>query len=263
MTDRVYPSSKPTATNGTTTAAANTATKPTANGKPPLRQPYRQPPQYHHRRRRSRRSICCRCCFWTILLLLLLALLVGIAGAVLYALYHPQRPQFSVSSLRISTLNVTTSADSSSSHLTSLLNVTLFSKNPNSHITFFYDPFTLSCLSSSSVEIANGTIPAFFSDTKNETTFRTILRESRDLDTDSVTSLRSDLKRKGGVPMEIQMDTKVKVKLGGLKTKKVGIRVKCDGINGVAPKSKSPSVASVSGSKCKVDLRIKIWKWTF
>ena len=78
-----------------------------------------------------------------------------------------------------------------------------------------------------------------------------------------MTALRSDLKRKTGVPMKVQMDTKVKVKMGNLKSKKVGIRVTCQGIRGVAPKSKSPSVVSVSDAKCEVDLRIKIWKWTF
>jgi hypothetical protein len=62
---------------------------------------------------------------------------------------------------------------------------------------------------------------------------------STDLDMELITSLRSDLKRKSGVPMKIQMDTKVKVKLGGLRSKKAGIRVSCQGITRVAPKSKS------------------------
>jgi hypothetical protein len=143
-------------------------------------------------------------------------------------LYHPQRPQFWVSSLRIAKLNLTTAADSSS-----LLNLTLSSKNPNSHITFFYDPFTLSCLFFDSVQIANGSIPAFTSDKKNETSSIAILTASTDLDTELVTSLRSDLNRKSSVPMKIQMDTKVKVKLGGLRSKKVGIRVSSD--QGITP----------------------------
>ncbi|GMN36002.1 hypothetical protein TIFTF001_005676 [Ficus carica] len=268
MTDRVHPSSKPTANgngnvNGTVPAAApNGATNPAAT-KPQLRQPYRPQPQYQHRRRRrSGRGICCCCCFWSILILLGLALLAAIAGAAVYVLYHPHRPQFTVTSLRIARLNLTTASDSSSSHLTTLLNLTIASKNPNSHVIFFYDPFSLTC-SSNSVQIGNGTIPSFISDKKNETTFRTIVSASLDLDTDSTTSLRSDLKRKTGIPLEIQMDTKVRVKMENLKSKKVGIRVTCDGIKGVAPKGKTPTVATVSDAKCKVDLRIKIWKWTF
>lgn len=86
---------------------------------------------------------------------------------------------------------------------------------------------------------------------------------SQALDVESVKSLRSDLKKKNGVPLKIELDTKVEVKMGGLKSKKVGIRVTCEGIKGSVPKGKSPSVASVSHAKCKVDLRIKLWKWTF
>ncbi|KAK9133150.1 hypothetical protein Scep_012678 [Stephania cephalantha] len=62
------------------------------------------------------------------------------------------------------------------------------------------------------------------------------------------------------------MDTKVQVKIGSLKAKKVGIRVICNGIQ-AAVERKGKSAVSDSGSfsnaKCKVDLRIKIWKWTF
>ena len=277
MTDRVYPSSKPITTatnnNNTTTPIPTTTTPATAATTKPQQQqpryPYRPQPQYgnHHRRLSRRRRInCCCCCFWSLLVLLALALLLAIAGSALYVLYHPQNPHFSINSLRIAKLNLTAATSDSSpsaAHLNSLLNLTLTSKNPNSHIVFFYEPFTLTAFSTSSVQLANGSIPAFVSNKNNETSFRAILTESKDLDTDSATSLRSDLKRKNGVPMKVQMDTEVKVKMGGLNSKKVGIRVTCQTIKGVAPKSKTPSVASVVDAKCKVDLRIKIWKFTF
>ncbi|KAL0372185.1 UNVERIFIED_CONTAM: hypothetical protein Scaly_0900100 [Sesamum calycinum] len=85
------------------------------------------------------------------------------------------------------------------------------------------------------------------------------------LDADSVKSLNSDLKRKNGLPMRIVMDTTVRVKMEKTKMKKIGIRVKCDGIRGVVPKGKRviPAVANISNAKCEVDLRTKILKWTF
>ncbi|MBA0638996.1 hypothetical protein Goklo_022059, partial [Gossypium klotzschianum] len=212
-----------------------------------------------------RRNYCCCCCFWTILIILILALLVAIAGSILYVLYRPHRPSFTLASLRVHRLNLTTTADSASSHLSTLFNLTLSSKNSNSHLTFTYDPFTLSCVTSNNdVFIGNGTLPAFISNSKNETTFKgVVITTSSDLDADTVNNLRPDLKKKNGIPLKIEMDTKVTVKMDGLKSKKVGIRVTCDDIKGTVPKGKSPSVANVSGSKCKVDLRIKIWKWTF
>ncbi|KAJ7958361.1 Late embryogenesis abundant protein [Quillaja saponaria] len=268
MTDQVYPSSKPT-TNGTNGTAPPPAGTAATNSKPaatkshlynPTRQHYRPQSQYH-RRSRSNRNLCCCCCFWTILILLALALLASIVGAALYILYRPHRPEFSITNLRIAKMKLAISPDSTS-HLTSLLNLTLIAKNPNNHLIFYYDPFTVTSLSNS-VQIGNGSLPAFTSDKKNETSFRAIiLSDSQDLDTDSVTSLRSDLKKKG-FPIKIQMDTRVKLKMEWLKLKKVGIRVTCEGIKGFVPNGKSPSVASVSDTKCKVDLRVKVWKFTF
>ncbi|XP_022936399.1 NDR1/HIN1-like protein 6 [Cucurbita moschata] len=262
MQNGAHPPPKP-AVNGSAAPPTANGTAPASGGKPQFRQqPYRPPPYRHHsNHHRSRRNLCCCFCFWTIIIVLGLALLAAIAGAALYVLYRPHRPQFTISSLRISKLNLTTAADSSASHVSSLFNLTLSSFNPNSHITFAYDPFTLSCFSNS-VLLANGSIPAFTSATKNQTVFRSLMSGAEDLDADSFTSLRSDLKKKGGAPLTIEMDTKVKVKIGGVNSKKVGIRVTCEGIKGTPPKGKQPTVASVSDADCKVDLRIKIWIFT-
>ncbi|KAB2024648.1 hypothetical protein ES319_D06G100800v1 [Gossypium barbadense] len=276
MADKVFPSSKPTATAAPGGAAApttTTTTSTTTNGgttkshliNPTARLPYR--PQPHNRRRnyRPRRNYCCCCCFWIILIVLVLALLAAITGTVLYVLYRPHRPSFTLASLRIHRLKLKTAADSSSSHLSTLFNLTLSSKNPNSHLSFSYDPFVISCVTSNGdVLIGNGTLPAFVSDDKDESTFRGVtVASSSDLDAETVNNLRPELKKGNGVSLKVEMDTKVTAKMGGLKSKKVGIRVTCDGIKGVVPKGKSPAAANVSGAKCKVDLRIKIWKWTF
>ncbi|KAJ8750556.1 hypothetical protein K2173_015715 [Erythroxylum novogranatense] len=268
MSERVFPSSKPTtATNGTTTTTNPSAPSNKSHlYNPTARPPYRPQPHNRHRRSRSGRSLCCCCCFWTILTLLLLLLIAAIAGTALYILYRPHRPTFSIPSLRIHRFNLTTSTDSSTSHVSTLLNLTIISKNPNSHLSFFYDPFTLSSFSTD-VLVGNGTLPAFSLAKKNETSFRNVvISGSNDLDAESVNALRSDLKKKsGGVALKIELDTKVTVKVGSLKTKKVGIRVTCDDIKGAVPKGKTPTEAISSGSsnKCKVDLRIKIWKFTF
>lgn len=90
-----------------------------------------------------------------------------------------------------------------------------------------------------------------------------ITSTGKTIDSGSVSTLKTDLKSKSGFPLKIEIDTKVKAKMGGLKTPKVGIRVTCDGITATAPTGKTAATASTSASKCKVDIRIKIWKWTF
>ncbi|GMP95092.1 hypothetical protein CsSME_00044269 [Camellia sinensis var. sinensis] len=262
MTDRVYPSAKP---NGTTTAAGGiTTTNPSPKTQPynPTRHPYRPQPQ-PNRRHRSRRSCICRCCFWSTLFVLLLLLLAAIAGCVIYLLYTPHRPSFSITTLKISQFNLSTAASDGTTQLTTTLNLTIFAKNPNKKLIFFYDPISITSLSNQ-LQIANGLFQNFASYPKNITIIRSVLSgNSQIVDADSVNSLRLDLKKKNGLPLKVVMEMKVVVKIEKLKSKKVGIRVTCDGIHGVVPKGKSPSIASTSDAKCKVHLLIRIWKWTF
>lgn len=272
MTDRVYPASKP---NGTAAPAA--AANPAATANPPqfpppkshlynpMRHPYRPNPALHarhnHRRCTGRRCFCL-CCFWSALVFLCLLLLLAITGAALYVLYRPQRPAFSISSLKLSQFNLTTSPDDST-RITSKVNFTVSSKNPNKKITFYYNPITIN-LYSSQVLIANGTFSNFTSSPGDVTIIHsTLALTSEVLDADSVTSLRSDLRRKNGLPMSIEMETKMKVKVEKLTSKKVGIKIVCDGVHGLAPKGNSTAVASINNAKCKVDLQIKIWKFNF
>lgn len=71
----------------------------------------------------------------------------------------------------------------------------------------------------------------------------------------------NDLRKSSSLPLEVDMDTKAGVKIGGLKTKKIGIKVRCAGIRAPVPKAKASAAVS-PGDGCKVKLRIKIWKWT-
>ncbi|KAL4592603.1 hypothetical protein LXL04_005604 [Taraxacum kok-saghyz] len=273
MTDRVHPSSKP---NGTTTTTVKNPKLPPPPMKIQLnnqnRHPYRPNVTNYHRKRRSGVRRCfCLSCFWSIIIIILLLLLAAISGCVLYLLYHPQRPIFSVTSLKISQFNLTTAADDTT-HLTSKLNLTISTRNPNNKITFYYDPIAIICLSEDT-QIANGSFGnAFISNPNNITIIRSSLSTtSLLLDTEIVDRMRSDLKKKSGLPLKILLDTKATMKIESMKSKKVGIRIKCEGIHSLIPKisgrksnSSSPSVAAtVSDAKCEVDLRVKIWKWTF
>ncbi|KAJ7963176.1 Late embryogenesis abundant (LEA) hydroxyproline-rich glycoprotein family [Quillaja saponaria] len=249
MTDRVYPNSKP-ATNGGTNPPFP-ATKAQLYGA--TRPAYR--PQSQHRR--SRRSCCRSLCCWLIVIIITLIFLVAIAGAILYVLYRPQRPSFSVSTLKLSYLNLT-----SSSTINSKFNLNITARNPNKKIAFIYNPITISVLSDD-INVGDGTIPSFIHGKKNSTLLKaSILSSGQAIESGDVSNLKANIKSKNGLPLKIRLDTKVKVKMGGLKTEKIGIRVNCDGIKVTVPSGKTPATASTSNAKCKVDFRIKIWKWT-
>ncbi|KAL1345099.1 hypothetical protein HN51_018888 [Arachis hypogaea] len=254
MTDRVYPSAKPAA-NGGAAAGANPAFPATKAQLYGATRPTYRPQPLHHRR--SRRSCCCRFCFWLILIVLILLLLIGIAGVVVYVLYRPHRPDFTVTSLTLSYLNLT-----ASSTLSSKFAISVTATNPNKHISFSYDPTSVSILSGD-IDVGDGTVPAFDHGKKNTTVLKTTISSSgQALQSDDAAKLKSSMKSKSGLPLQVKLETKVKAVMGNLKTPKVRIRVSCEGIKATLPSGKKPATASTSNAKCNVDVRFKIWKWT-
>lgn len=276
MADKVYPSAKPPAAAAANVNPTATANRPFPSAKSQLYRPPGYRPAPH--RRRSHRSLCCACCLWITLVIFTILLLAAISGAAIYVVYRPQRPSFSISSLQISQFNLT------STTLTSNVNFNLTAKNPNKKLIFFYDPITVSLSTNDGVSIGDGALPAFQLGTKNTTVLTsTVAAVGESLDTTSGGQLQADAKSKSGLGLTVEFDTKISVKFGGVKTKKVKVRVTCEGIKAglpteevVASPAPAPSPvatitrtvtvaspATVSGGKCKVDLRVKIWKWTW
>ncbi|GKB18121.1 NDR1/HIN1-like protein 6 [Tanacetum coccineum] len=272
MTERVYPSSKSTPTTTTTTKPPNTSTTrlPPPPSKTPLpttttRHPYRPNPTTTRRRTR-RRSCFCLCYFWTTLIIILLLLITTIAGCIFYLLYHPKQPSFSITSLKLIHFNLTTTNDDMT-RVTSKFNLTLSTKNPNKKITFSYDPFTIKCFLENT-QLADGKFSTPFVSSPNNITIvkSTLTSNLLLLESETVNKIKADLKTKSGLKLKIVLDSDVRVKVESVKSKKVGIRVKCDGIHSLAPKGGKNATwvaANVSAAKCKIDLRVKIWKWTF
>ncbi|XVF86819.1 hypothetical protein PTKIN_Ptkin18bG0073200 [Pterospermum kingtungense] len=258
MADRVYPSSKQ-ATNGTASATASGANPAFPATKAQLygasRPLYRPQPNRH----RYRRSSFCSCCLWTTIAILLVILLAAIAGAILYVLYRPHRPIFTVSSLKVSTLSLT-----SASKLVTNVHLNVTAKNPNKKVVYTYDPIAISLYTNDGIDVGDGSFGSFVHGTKNTTLLKAAITSSnQELDDTSAGKLKTALKSKNGLPLKIKLDTKLKAKMGALKTPKLRIRVVCEGIKATVPKGKSATTASTSDAKCKADFRLKIWKWTF
>ncbi|KAG0484698.1 hypothetical protein HPP92_008590 [Vanilla planifolia] len=237
--------------NGSSTSAGGRTSLPSNKGQSYNRPMYR--PQPPAKRRRSRRSCCCYFCCWLALILVVLIILVAIASGVLYLLYLPRRPGFTLSSLRVSKFNI-----SASDQLTSRIEVAVTARNPNRRLIFVYDPISIS-VTSNGIDLGDGSFPAFIHDTENTTVMRATVSSSvQNMDPSAVTDLK-----KSSIPLEIDLETKAGVKVDKLKTKKVGIKVFCRGIEIANPKGKKAPPQSTPDAGCKVKLRIKIWKWTF
>ncbi|CAN6327094.1 unnamed protein product [Urochloa humidicola] len=290
MADRVYPAAKPTPPPAAAAAAANGG----GGGAPasfpaPKSQMYQRPiyrPQAPAKRGRGRSCRCSFCCCfcWALLVLILLALLAAAAGGVFYLLYRPQHPSFTVSSVRLASLNLTSSATAPA--LTDAITLTVTARNPNKKIVYDYGDFALSAATAANgVPLGTGTVPGFTHAAGN-TTVLTATISSAAVTVDPTAS--ADVKKSGGFSVVLDADTSAGARVGSIKTKKIGIQVHCEGIkvtpppppppapkkvkgkNGTVALAPAPATAdadattvSTAAHSCKVRVRVKIWKWTF
>ncbi|OEL36709.1 hypothetical protein BAE44_0002273 [Dichanthelium oligosanthes] len=276
--------------NGKPTAQPPAAGGNGAGGPPKMYQrPIYRPQQGAAKRRRGGRSCpfsCCCCFFWTVLVILLLAFIAAVVGGAFYLLYRPHRPAFTLSVARVTKLSLSPSAAAPA--LTDAIDVTLTARNPNKKLVYLYDDFTVTAATSTNaVPLGDGSVPGFVHEAGNITVIKATVSASA-LAIDPTAS--GDIKKSGEFPITLDLETKAGVKVGGLKTKKIGIQVHCEGIKVAAPapapapaKKKKlakaaaeapapvavddapapPAPATTVARVCEVRIRVKIWKWTF
>ncbi|CAL4952136.1 unnamed protein product [Urochloa decumbens] len=289
--------------NGKPTPQPPAAAANGAGGPPKMYQrPIYRPQQGGAKRRRGGRSCpfsCCCCFFWTVLVILLLAFIAAVVGGAFYLLYRPHRPAFTLSAARVTKLSLSSSATAPS--LTDAIDVTLTAKNPNKKLVYFYDDFAVTAATAAnSVPLGEGSVPGFAHEAGNITVIKATVSASA-LAIDPTAS--SDIKKSGEFPITLDLETKAGVKVGGLKTKKIGIQVHCESIKVTAPappppakkkklakaaaKAPAPAAAAAATAEapepsaavddapappapaatvarvCSVRIRVKIWKWTF
>jgi hypothetical protein len=231
-----------------------------------------------------------------VLVVLLLALVAAVAGGAFYLLYRPHRPAFTLSVARVNKLSLSSSATAPA--LTDSIDFTLTAKNPNKKLVYLYDDFTVTAATAANaVPLGEATVPGFAHEANNITVIKATVSAAA-LGVDP-TAASSDIKKSGTFAITLDLETKAGVKVGGLRTKKIGIQVHCDGIKVSAPApapakkgiklttakapAKSPAVveapapstaaaadattsppaATTVARVCQVRIRVKIWKWTF
>ncbi|GJN05535.1 hypothetical protein PR202_ga23169 [Eleusine coracana subsp. coracana] len=124
-------------------------------------------------------------------------------------MYRPHCPAFTLSAARVSKLSL--SSSTAAPTLTSTVQFTLTAKNPNKKLVYFYDDFTVTAATAANgVPLGEAAVPGFAHEVGNITVIN-------------------------GTVSASALTTKAGVKVGGLKTKKIGIRVHCDDIKVAAP----------------------------
>jgi hypothetical protein len=294
MADRVYPAAKLNPPPAAAAAAANGGAAP-ASFPAPKPQMYQRPiyrPQAPaKRRRRSCRCSFCCCFCWALLVVILLALVAAAAGGAFYLLYRPQHPTFTVSSVRLASLNLTTSA--TAPVLSDAITLTVTARNPNKKIVYVYGDLTLTAATAANaLPLGTATVPGFTHAAGNTTVLTaTVSTNATTVDP----AAAGDVKKSGGFSVVLDADTTAGARVGSIRTKKIGIQVHCEGIKVTPPPPPPPAPRKAKGGKnstvalapapapsdadatpatttatvstaahsCKVRVRVKIWKWTF
>lgn len=218
----------------------------------PKDQIYRYPPPENSRRyesltkRKPRRSCCCRCLCYTFSLLLILIIALGITAGVLYLVFRPEAPKYTISGIAIKNFNLTPS-----SSVSPAFDVTVRAENPNNKIGIYYRKGSSVTVLYSDVNLSNGEFPAFYQPTNNVTVFKTPLKGSNVLLGSAVrTALRNEQKQ-GKVPFRVNIKAPVKIKVGAVKTWEITVKVKCDiTVDALTEKSK------IVSNDCKYSVRL-------
>ncbi|MED6168344.1 hypothetical protein PIB30_010673 [Stylosanthes scabra] len=247
MADRVHPHDSPSSTPSapvaqTDDSASAAALKPTLppNGKPvpppgtyvikiPKDQIYRVPPPENARRfakysnKKSKRRFSCCCCFlWFIGVIFFIALLIGSAAGVLYLVFKPKSPHYSIDNIGIKALNLTTAVISPE------FNVTVRADNPNGKIGIRYETDSSAEIFFNDAKLCDGVLPAFYQPSKNVTVFMMPLKGNgiKLKSEDEKALVDGETKRQ--VPLNVKLVAPLRIKVGSVKTWKITVKVNCD-----------------------------------
>ncbi|KAL5719370.1 hypothetical protein ACHQM5_012159 [Ranunculus cassubicifolius] len=213
---------------------------------PPSRLPYRA-------RNPRKRSRCCCCCLCMLITLITLIVLSAIFAGVIYFVYNPKAPKYTIDNISIQGFNLS----SPSSTYSPKMDVTVRAQNPNGKIGIYYVKGSSVSVSHSNVgDLCTGVLPVFYQPTKNTTVFNTTLNDeagSMMLSTENYQTIR-DEQRKKQIPLRVNMKVPVKIKFGSIKTWKITVKVHCS----ITVDSLAKN-ASILSDRTKCSVKVKPW----
>ncbi|KAJ4823953.1 hypothetical protein Tsubulata_016434 [Turnera subulata] len=193
------------------------------------------------------RSCFCRCLCWTIGLLVLLLVIVGATAGILYLVFQPKIPKYSVDSLRISDLRLNLDMT-----LYAKFNVKVTANNPNKKIGIFYEKGGRLSVWYTNAKLCEGSIPRFYQGHQNITKLDVSLTGQAESGSTLMTALQEQ-QQTGRIPLDLKVVAPVAVKLGSLKLRKVKILGDC---MLVVDSLSTNNIISIKASNCKFRLKL-------
>uniref|UniRef100_A0A7N0RDI1 Late embryogenesis abundant protein LEA-2 subgroup domain-containing protein n=1 Tax=Kalanchoe fedtschenkoi TaxID=63787 RepID=A0A7N0RDI1_KALFE len=223
MADRIHPDDPE--------APPSTTASPSAPLVPPGHVKSDQPDHHHHdhhrahtstRARKKPRSCCCRVFCWTISIIIILIVAIAITAGILYLIFRPKLPDYSIDSLRVTELALNPDATLSASFT---LNVT--AENPNTKIGIYYLRGSRLSAWYEDTELCNGSLPAFYQGHENTTVMDVVMSGRHVNGTRILSRVQEREQASGSVPLSLRANVPVRIKWGSLKLMKMKFRVRC------------------------------------
>lgn len=201
-----------------------------------------------HKRRRSRRGCCCRVLCWFISILLILIVAIGITIGILYLVFRPKLPKYSVDGLTISQFS-----QSGDNNLSVTFNVNVTARNPNKKIGIYYEDGSYVSAWYKDTMLCEGSLPKFYQGHRNVTVIDVSLSGEAQNASGLESELQQQIQQTGNIPLNLKAKQPVRVKFGKLKLFKVKFRVSC---TLVVDSLESNNKVKISSSSCKFKLRL-------
>lgn len=197
----------------------------------------------------KRSSSCsyCRCMCWALSILLLVLIIIGATAGILYLVFRPKLPSYSVDSLKISNLRL--NLDMS---LYAKFDVKITADNPNKKIGIYYEQGGRLSVWYTNMRLCEGTLPKFYQGHQNKTVLNVALTGQNQYGNTLMNALQQQ-QQTGSIPLDLKVDAPVAIKLGTLKLRKVRILGKC---LLVVDSLTANKFISITANKCRFRLKL-------
>lgn len=177
---------------------------------------------YKHTKPPKRRNCCVRCLCWTLGLIFFILVILGILAAVIFFVFRPKIPKYSVDSMRVSQFSLN---NDNSLYATFNLNIT--TRNPNKKIGIYYEGGSHLKVSYLGTMLGEGRLPKFYQGHRNTTVLDVQLTGQTDNASGLLSALQAQ-QQTGNIPLNLRAKVPVRIKLGKLKLMKWKFIVKCN-----------------------------------
>ncbi|CAI9780467.1 unnamed protein product [Fraxinus pennsylvanica] len=195
----------------------------------------------------KKRSCLCKCICWTISLLILLLFILGATIGILYLVFQPKLPKYSVDNLRITDL--TLNFDLS---LYVRFNVQITAYNPNKNIGIYYEKGSHLSVWYKDTNLCQGSIPRFHQGYQNKTVLNVVLSGQNQYGRTLLEALQEQ-QQTGRIPLDLKINEPVSIKLKTLKLMKVKIVGTCKLI---VDSLSTSSIISIKASTCNFGIKL-------